>query len=265
MELDTHSINDSSVQSVQRAFQLLRLVAHSDHGCRLGHLVERSGLKKPTAHRLLRQLIADRFLVQSPGRLYQLGPSAFELGIAASRAFPLCELAGPLLQDVAETTGDAVLLVVKSEADSLCVDHRQGSFSLKDSEVVPGYRRPIGVGAGGLAILGFLAPSDQQACLDEVGRKLEARRYGNLTVPRLYQLAMETRERGWACLPHHAVPAITGIAAPLFDRQGRPFGAMTIRASTLRLTQPRTSESAALLQRAARRLEQLLAGRSVQV
>jgi len=252
-----------SVQSVQRALNLLSLVARSGPpGARLQDLVEQSGLSKPTAHRLLRQLIESGLLMQGGHRLYQLGPGAFELGVAAGRSFPLRDIAGPLLEELAVQTGDSVFLVVRSGSDALCVDRKLGSYPVKVQTVEPGHRQPLGVGASGLAVLAFLARDDQESCLRQIAPHFTGGAYGNLDIPTLRKLIDETRARGWAVMSHSAVAGVTGVAVPVYDSQRRPFASLSVGAISLRMTEQKIQESAAMLIAKARILETLLARKS---
>ncbi|HSW15946.1 MAG TPA: IclR family transcriptional regulator [Ramlibacter sp.] len=251
------------VQSVQRALHLLSLVARcGPPGARLQELVEQSALSKPTAHRLLRQLIESGLLMQGGHRLYQLGAGAFELGVAASRSFPLRDIASPVMDEIAERMGDSAFLVVRSDTDGLCVERKLGSYPVKVQTVEPGHRQPLGVGASGLAILSFLPREDQEACLRKIAPSLKGGAYGDLDVNLLRKLIAETRVRGWAVMSHFAFPGVTGVSVPVYDNQRRAFGSLTVGAISLRMTEQKIQECATLLLAKARVLETLLARKS---
>lgn len=252
-----------SVQSVQRALELLGFVAQQPaRAVRLNDLVEMSGMSKPTVHRLLKQLVASGMLMQGSQRRYGLGPAAFELGIAAFRSFPLRDLADPLLEAQAHATGDSAFLVVRSGSDSLCISRKQGNYPVQVLTVDTGHRQPMGVGAGGLAMLSFLEPAETERCLVEIGRKLELRPYGGLNVPLLRELMDDTRKRGWARISHFAVPGVTGASVPLLNNQGYAFAAVTSGAIELRMTEQHLAETVAQLRGTARKLGDLLAKRN---
>ena len=54
---------------------------------------------------------------------------------------------------IAERTGDTVFLNVRSGPDVLCIDRKEGTFPIKTLIIEVGNRRPLGVGAGGIALL----------------------------------------------------------------------------------------------------------------
>jgi len=65
------------VQSLCRALDIVEALTHSDHGLGLGEISERVGLKRTTAHNLLRTLRSRGYVGKDLGGGYCLGP-AFE-------------------------------------------------------------------------------------------------------------------------------------------------------------------------------------------
>ncbi|HZQ61201.1 MAG TPA: helix-turn-helix domain-containing protein, partial [Casimicrobiaceae bacterium] len=145
-------------QSIQRAAMLVRVIAsRSRTGMRLSEVVQHAHLERSTARRILKCLAAEGLVTQdAASRRYFLGPLVFELGLAAAPRFNLVDTCRPSLQRIAEKTGDTVFLTVRSGYDSVCLDRREGSFPIKALMMEPGTRRPLGAGAGGLALLMLL-------------------------------------------------------------------------------------------------------------
>ena len=151
----------TGTQSIKRALTLLReIAAHNRSGSRLLDLAMRTGLQRPTVHRMLKCLAAEN-MVQQDGdnHRYFLGPMVFELGLTAAPRFNLREICHPSLSRIAEATGDTVFLTQRSGLDSVCLDRREGTFPIKTFTLEIGMRRPLGVGTGSLAILSAL-PED---------------------------------------------------------------------------------------------------------
>ena len=117
-------------------------------------------------------------------------------------------------------------------------------------------RRPLGVGAGGLAILCALP----QAEADEI-IEANAKRYGKLstlTPDRVRAATREGRARGFAFLDGPVIPGVAavGVAFPV----DHSIAAISVAAISTRLDEARRLEVATLLQRQARRLTRTLAG-----
>ena len=66
--------NSDLVQSLSRGLELVELLAGHPEGLRLNELAEKTGLKKPTAHNLLRTLCARNFADRTEDGRYIAGP-----------------------------------------------------------------------------------------------------------------------------------------------------------------------------------------------
>ncbi|MFW5857046.1 MAG: helix-turn-helix domain-containing protein, partial [Planctomycetota bacterium] len=66
------------VQSVGKALDLLELLGDAGE-LRLADLCERTGLKSPTAHNLVRTLASRGFVEKRPGGRYRVGPAVAAL------------------------------------------------------------------------------------------------------------------------------------------------------------------------------------------
>jgi len=58
-----------------------------------------------------------------------------------------------LLRAFAEEVGDTVYLVVRSGMEAVCLERIEGPSPVRVLTLDSGSRRPLGLGAGGLAIL----------------------------------------------------------------------------------------------------------------
>jgi IclR family transcriptional regulator, acetate operon repressor len=92
------------VQSLERAFLLLELMADDGGEVPLSRLAIESGLPLSTIHRLVRTLVARGYVRQLPSRRYVLGPRLIHLGESSSRT--LASWARPHLSDLVDGTGE---------------------------------------------------------------------------------------------------------------------------------------------------------------
>jgi IclR family acetate operon transcriptional repressor len=92
------------VQSLERAFTLLELMADDGGEVPLSRLAVGSGLPLSTIHRLIRTLVARGYVRQLPSRRYVLGPRLIHLGESSSRALSAWAL--PHLTDLVDGTGE---------------------------------------------------------------------------------------------------------------------------------------------------------------
>ncbi len=237
----------SSVQSLDRAIELLRLIS-SEHtsGARLSDLVGASGLAQPTVHRLLKQMVEGGLVMQDAQRRYRLGHFAYELGLVASTHFNLRDQCAPTLARISAETGDTAFLVVRSGSDSFCLDRQSGSFPIQVLTVDVGKRRPLGIGGGGLALLSFMPQDEVPEVLNRIEPHLAA--YGGLTRDTLLALMATARAQGYASITNYAVAGVTSIGMPIRDRGGMVMGAISVSAMTARM-QPREGFVVQTLQR----------------
>lgn len=230
-----------SAQTVARAVQLLRLVASSKaRRLRLIDLAEMASLDKSTAHRLLQRLVDERLLVRDEGeRGYRLGPLLYELGLAALPSSNLRELAQPALQALARAIGDMAFLVGRSGYESVCLDRIAGNFAIQTMTQGVGDRHPLGIGAGGLAILASLSADEQLIVMETIAPQL--RRY-RVTDKVLLARAQATSERGVAIDEGSAAVDVTAVGRAVCDKSGNAVGAVFVASIRSRMVEGRLRE-----------------------
>jgi DNA-binding IclR family transcriptional regulator len=237
----------TGTQSIRRAALLVRIIAaRSRTGVRLTEVVQHAHLERSTARRILKCLVAEGFVMQDDAsHRYFLGPLAFELGLAAAPRFNIVDICRESLARIAERTGDTVFLIVRSGYDSVCVDRKEGSFPIKTLTLDIGTRRPLGAGAGGLALLMGL-PDD---AVDEIAsaNALRLAAYNGLNVPSLMRLLRRARTLGYALNDIHITPGASSVALPVRSRFGSAFAAVSVGAISSRMKAERQREIATIL------------------
>ncbi|HMN78700.1 MAG TPA: IclR family transcriptional regulator [Burkholderiaceae bacterium] len=228
-------------QTVARSVQMLRLIASSKtKNLRLVDLAEMASLDKSTAHRLLQRLVAERMLVRDAGqRGYRLGPLLYEFGLAALPSSNLREVAQPGLQALAKATGDMAFLVGRSGYESVCLARIAGNFAIQTMTQGVGDRHPLGIGAGGLAILAALSESDQAIVIQTISPQLKRYR---LTSRALRARIDETLEQGFAIDEGSAAADVTAIGKVICDRAANPVGAVFVASIRSRMVESRKEE-----------------------
>lgn len=244
-------------QSVDRALALLSHVARQ-RGAGMAELSATSGLTRPTIRRLLLALIRAGLVEQDPRtRHYALGPEAYVLGIMAQRRFDLLDVAMTSLLTLSEESEDSSFLSVRRGAYSVCLHRQDGGFPIKTHALQTGDRHPLGVGAGGMAILAALPDEEVGLVRAETSNEL-ARRYPAFT-PEVLELGMaQSRQRGWALNAGLYLAKSWGIAVALRAPTGDVLGALSIAAIDSRMAEARQHYLAGLLQREARIVERRL-------
>jgi DNA-binding IclR family transcriptional regulator len=248
----------SGTQSIERALSLLReIAAHNRTGSRLLDLANRTGLQRPTVHRMLKCLAAEDMVQQDPDtHRYFLGPMVFELGLTAGPRFNLREICHPALTRIAEATGDTVFLTQRSGLDAVCLDRLEGTFPIKTFTLEIGMRRPLGVGIGSLAILAALPDEDIRNIVTSNTPRLPE--YG-LTPNSLLAQAKKAQKLGYAVREAPSLAGVRSIGQALHNRSGIPFAALSLSAISSRMNEKRVGELAVLLKNETRLIEKQLA------
>ena len=237
----------SGTQSIERVVGVLRVVAsRGRHGMRLGDVAAASGLPTSTCLRMLKRLEIEGLLERHPiTRQYFLGPLLHELGLLARPRIALAEHCEATLAELAEDSSDTVYLSERRGLEAVCSARAVGRYPIQALTLDVGIRRPLGVGAGGLAILCALPPAEADEVIEA-----NAQRYAKLStldVEQVRDAVREGRERGYAFLDSAVFQGVAavGVAFP----HGAPVAALSVAAISARLDEERRENIAALLKR----------------
>lgn len=249
---------NSGTQSIDRTVLLLREIATMGiHGARVIDLAMRTRLEYPTAHRMLRCLVANKLVEKdSETRRYSLGPLVFELGLAATPRINLREVCEPMMQNLAEQTGDTVFLNIRSGLDAVCIDRREGSFPVKTLVYEVGSRRPLGVGAGGAALLMMLPWEEIEEIVAANAPRLVS--YGKLSAQNLIGTLKRAREVGYLITGSVVIKGVSAIALPFAGHSGLPWAAISVATVSSRLPTSRQREFASLMRSEVQKIERFL-------
>jgi DNA-binding IclR family transcriptional regulator len=253
----TGTVAVAGAQSVHRAALLMRAIASRGRdGARLVDLTQHTRLERPTARRILKSLVAEGIVLQEPAnRRYFLGHLIFELGLAAAPQFNLQRLCEPLLTRIADRTGDTVFLTVRSGFDSVCLDRKEGAFPIKTLTLEVGTRRPLGVGAGGIALLMNLPDAEVDEIMAANANRL--RQFGSIDGPILRSMIERGRGLGYALNDREVTPGAISVGLPLIDKYGPAVAAISVGAISNRMVPARQREVATILAREVKVLEGL--------
>lgn len=234
--MTTHSVGGT--QAVARSAALLREIAISEAGASLADLALRLELERPTAYRILQRLVVEGLLEQDPStKRYTLGPLLYELGLAAKPPKYLQLHARDALISLARDSGDTVFAIAPTGNDSLCIDRQEGDYPVKALLMGVGRRRPLGVGAGSLALLSAMDPHKVQATLAHNRSRLQA--LGEDDLQELAAMVDQARSDGFVVRAPKEAPEILSLAVPVLNGYGSPVMALSISALHFRIERRR--------------------------
>ena len=219
--------------SVRKVCAILRALSGRSPQ-RLTEITAATGLNKVTVLRILDTLIEEGFVRrEQDGRGFAQGQEFLALAASVGCSHDLLALARPSLVRLADLSRDTALLSVRSGLESVCIDRHVGSYPIRANYLDIGSRRPLGIGAGSLAMLAWLPDREIDAVLDAIGPHLSG--YPHLQVAVMREVAAESRVRGWVVLLDRVVDRMAGIGAPIFAENGAIVGALSIAALTERI------------------------------
>lgn len=248
------------VKAIDRAARLLRaLGTHPFDGAAFSDLSRETGFGKATTHRLLAALADTGFVFQDIStRRYRLG-SAFallghqamtQLHAAASQAS---------LEKLAQTSDDTVFAQVPEGSAAVCIARATGTFPIRTLTLNVGDRRPLGVGAGSLALLAAMPDAQVNKVLERNQRWLKD--FPAHTPEVITGLVEETRRNGFAFNTGRIISGMHAVGVPVLGDKGQPVASLSIAAITERMSAARAEQLVRALKKEAAALGMRLADR----
>lgn len=226
----------AAVGSIARAAQVLDVLADHPDGAALTEIAGCTALTKSSAHRVLSALQSVEFVTQDPeSRAYRLAGRLGELSRRAGMIDVEAEARRGMAR-LAEATGDTVFLSMPEGPAAVCVARTVGAYPIRTLTLDRGDRRPLGVGAGALALYAAMpAQMRQRICgvnaawLHEYGFDFKA----------LERFKAEADRRGYAWNGGNVVAAMSAVGLPMVTRKGRLIAALAVGAINERMTDQR--------------------------
>ncbi len=191
----------------------------------LAEIARRTGLPKPTLHRLLAALDVLGLVEKTPSG-YQLGIRLFELGEHVPRKQKLREAALPFLQDLFEASHDTVHLAVLDGTDVVYLERIRGHKPINVASRVGG-RLPAYCTGVGKALLAF----NPEAALKVLAMPLTPRTPYTITSHQvLAEELARIRSTGLSYDREENSIGIVCVAAPIM-LDDRAIGAISITCS----------------------------------
>lgn len=214
----------------------------ADQPCGLAELAERTGVPRPTTHRLCAALIALTYLAKDDRGRYVLGPRITAL--AGSRVAELLVYAsGPVLQTLRDETAASAQLYRRQGDQRICIASVEPLSGLRDS-VPAGTSLPMTAGSAAQVLLAWEAA-------DDIRSVCGGARFG---VSEL----QEVRAQGWAHSVGEREAGLASVSAPVRGPQGGVVAAVSVSGPIDRIAPKMPDRIAAAVMRAAGQLESLI-------
>lgn len=252
----------SGPQTLRKGLVVLSLLKEiAPEGLGATEVARRTGIDRVAVQRIFLALAAEgwarrdaagkRYFQDNDGLLMRslgsvLAALSQELGFAVV----------PAMRRLAQQLGDAVFLVVRDGAESVCIHREIGSYPIQILATYVGKRHPLGVGSAGMALLAALPDAQARAVVEDNAFRYEE--YGGITVEMIHRLRLNASQRGYAIMQNYAVSGALGVGCAMVREDGSPALAISVSAVTDRMPIKRQAEVARLIQRELGALSPLL-------
>ncbi|HET8915433.1 MAG TPA: IclR family transcriptional regulator [Propionibacteriaceae bacterium] len=246
VSLADESSTKSGVQSVERAFELLEIMANSGGSMALGELAARAELPQPTIHRLVRTLLVMGYVRQLENRRYALGPKLIRLGESAAQL--IGAWSRPHLTELVERTGESANMAVLDNDMAVYVAQVPSPHSMRMFTEV-GRRVHLHCTGVGKALLMQLPNDSVHALLKRAGMPA-SNENSYTTADALIRDIELSRTRGYAVDEGEQEIGVRCFAVPVPDAP--TLTAISISGPAARLTLKSATKVTPLLKRVAR-------------
>jgi len=225
----------SGAQTVDRACALLAEIArYGRRGARLIDLTKAARLSRPTVHRILQSLAAVGFVRQDPvTRRYQLGFALHRLALAAPSPVDVVADLRPLLEGLAQRTGDTAYLMMRQGDEVLCLARAVGATPIQTLLIDVGAYRPLATTIAGIAMMAALGNEEVGAILKRTATAMM--RYRNATPDYVRRQIANVRRDGFCLSEGVFIESTTGLSAAVPNRDGPPYLAISLSAISARV------------------------------
>lgn len=236
----------NGAQSLYRTLAILKVVAdHNERGMRMSKIAEVVGLPTTTAHRILSVLVQEGFVEYDIGsKHYHLGIELFSLGMKAHK-FLIRDKYRGVLEHVSKSTQETAYLVARSGNDSLCIDRVLGSFPIQVLTFEIGQRRPLGIGAGSVAILASLPQDELERIIADNAERYRV--YRGRTPEDIWESVKNAQKKGYGMSIKNVTEDTIGVGVPIHDSSGSVTSAISVAGIERRMQPDQITKIVALI------------------
>lgn len=236
-----------------RANDILRAVAVHPRGLTLADVALATGLTRPTAHRIARDLIEIGFLVLGEGKRYRIGPALAQLSMGAPSPLQHVPEISHICSRVAERLGETVYAATRYFDGVYYLARSQSQSVVEIRRVGVGDIHPLSSTYCGLALLSQLPADERESAI----RYVDYSEFGFADQPvhqgrDVIDAALSRMEvHGYLYAADLTVPGLAGASVLVPAADGPSTMALSISTINSRLTPDREDEVIGALQDAA--------------
>lgn len=241
-----------SVQSVERAFAVLRSFTAERPVQGVSEIATALGLNRTTVHRLLATLESCGAVHRDPiSHRYTISAGVLQFANVFHQMSNVRDVAHQAMVRLRDATGQTAALHLREGSERVTISQVESNQDLRMTYRDLGMPQPLHLGAPGKAILAHLEPDEIDEYLTH--RHLVAFTEYSITNPvRLRADLEKIRCNGYSLSRQERRPGVVSVAAPLFDNSGLVIGAMNVCGPVHRISEAQIEEMIPLVLEAAR-------------
>lgn len=199
--------NRKGVQSVDRAFEVLRAFEQSERPLGVKDIASLAGMTASQAHHYLVSMTRAGAIAQRPDGLYELGVFTLQLGLAALRRLDPVECTVQAARALRDATGEATFVALWGSHGATIIRYFEGF-------------KPVTVETRAGTVLPLLGTATGRVFLTWLNEGLTADLLPDTGDYDVEQIKTQTRESGLGHIHGDLLPRIAALSAPVFDRDG---------------------------------------------
>ena len=253
-----------SFSHTERSLRAIEVLAEAAEGLQLAQIAVELEMPKPGAHRLMAELIRLEYVAQAPNGAYHLTPRLVSVAFRHLACLGTVDAAQPVLDDLAQASGELVRLSVTDTQRQVFVAKAQGARGGLIYDPQMGEAAHLASMATGQAWLSTM--DDVSAMRLATAQGLAVAGLGPnapASPAALLERLAEARAHGLAIALDSSAPGMSALAAPIYHpATGACLGTVSIGGPSTRLTPERIDALKDTLLEAARALSDRVAGSS---
>jgi len=235
---------------ISKVLRILEALQGSSAGLGLKAICDLTGIHKSTAHRFLKHLEREGYLVRTEAGAYLIGPRLSQMSTRGSQGATLQAVARPILWELWKSTQETVNLAVLDQGTVLYVDVIESPHEFRLSSRV-GTRRSLHVTALGKALAAFL-PAELRASVLSTIKFQPATPKTIMNLVQFRQELEKIRRQGYAVDDEEAVQGARCVSAPILNADREPIAAVSVSGPVTRVSPNQVAALAGAVSSAAR-------------
>jgi DNA-binding IclR family transcriptional regulator len=219
---------------ISKVLRILEAIHDAPSGLGLKAISNVTGIHKSTAHRFLKHLERENYLISTEDGAYLIGPQFWHMAEHLNHRATLQAVARPVLWDLWKSTQETVNLAVLDQETVLYADVIESPHEFRLASRV-GSRRPLHATALGKALVAFLPEEQKRNILDSITFQPSTPK----TIMNLVQFRQELEKiqrQGFAVDDEEAVMGARCVSAPILNAAGVSIAAISVSGPVTRVS-----------------------------